>query len=186
MKFLKNPFVAVLLSLLIVVVSTLLSVDLKLSRKAENVVDGFYEGVKISGSVRPSVASSLSDLCDAADQLAVIADNYGLDTAPLRDGEDALRLSLGRRNSDAHAVYSEYSRFNQALLVLEDALERTDLSDRHSEQLGDLKDRIEHDREAIAVSGYNESVSAFLRIGNRFPTRQWADMFDIAYPTQFA
>ena len=37
MKFLKNPFVAVLLSLLIVVVSTLLSVDIKLSRKVENV-----------------------------------------------------------------------------------------------------------------------------------------------------
>ena len=186
MKFLKNPFVAVLLSLLIVVVSTLLSVDLKLSRKAENVANGFYAGVRVSGSVRTPVASSLSDLCDAADQLAVIADNYGLDTAPLRDGEDALRLSLGRRNSDAHAVYGEYSRFNQALLVLEDALARTDLSDRHSEQLEDLVDRIANDREEIAVSGYNESVSSFLRRCDRFPTRQWADMFDIAYPSQFA
>ena len=186
MKFLKNPFVAVLLSLLIVVVSTLLSVDLKLSRKAENVVDGFYEGVKISGSVRPSVASSLSDLCDAADQLAVIADNYGLETGPLLEGAADLRLSLNARSSDAHAIYGEYSRFNKALMVLEDALERTDLSDRHSEQFRELEARIAEDRDLIANAGYNESVSAFLRIGNRFPTRQWADMFDIAYPTQFA
>ena len=186
MKFLKNPFVAVLLSLLIVVVSTLLSVDLKLSRKAENVANGFYEGVRVSGSVRTPVASSLGDLCDAADQLSVIADNYGLDTASLRGGTDALRLSVGSRASDAHTVYGEYSRFNQALLVVEDALERTDLSERHSEQLEDLQDRIEDDRAAIAASGYNESVSAFLRVGNRFLTRRWAQMFDIAYPTQFA
>ena len=186
MKFLKNPFVAVLLSLLIVVVSTLLSVDVKLSRKAENVANGFYEGVKVSGSVRTPVASNLGDLCDAADQLAVIADNYGLDTASLREGTDTLRRSLGSRVGDAHTVYGEYSRFNQALLVVEDALERTDLSERHSEQLEDLVERIEDDREDIARSGYNESVSAFLRVGNRFLTRRWAQMFDIAYPTQFA
>ena len=186
MKFLKNPFVAVLLSLLIVVVSTTLSIDLKLSRKAENVADGFYRGVRVSGSVRTPVASSLGDLCDAADQMTVIADNYGLDTGALRNGTEALRLSLGSRSGDAHAIYGEYSRFNQALLVLEDALARTDLSDRHSEQLEDLEDRIEDDREDIAKSGYNESVSAFLRRCDRFPTRQWADRFGIAYPSQFA
>ena len=186
MKLLKNPLVAVLLSLLIVVLSTLLSVDLKLSRKVENVANGFYEGVKVSGSVRPSIASALSDLCDAGDQLAVIADNYGLDTDSLLAGAADLRLSLNARSHDAHAIYGEYSRFNKALMVLEDALARTGLSDRHREQLEDLEETIAYGREAIANAGYNESVSAFLRRCDRFPTRQWADMFGIRYPSQFA
>ena len=71
-------------------------------------------------------------------------------------------------------------------MVLEDALARTGLSDRHREQLEDLEETIAYGREAIANAGYNESVSTFLRRCDRFPTRQWADMFGIRYPSQFA
>ena len=53
-------------------------------------------------------------------------------------------------------------------------------------QLEDLEETIAYGREAIANAGYNESVSTFLRRCDRFPTRQWADMFGIRYPSQFA
>ena len=45
MNLLKKPFVAVLLSALIVCGSTLLSVDVKLGKECQNIADGFYDGV---------------------------------------------------------------------------------------------------------------------------------------------
>ena len=44
MNFLKKPFVAVLLSVLIVCGSTLLSVDVKLGKECQNITDSFYDG----------------------------------------------------------------------------------------------------------------------------------------------
>ena len=61
-----------------------------------------------------------------------------------------------------------------------------DLSDRHSEQMAGLSQEIAECRSQIDGSGYNESVSTFLRKNNRFPTRQFAELFGITYPAYFA
>ena len=52
--------------------------------------------------------------------------------------------------------------------------------------MADLSQEIAACRAQIDASGYNESVSTFLRRNNRFPTRQFAELFGIAYPVYFA
>ena len=45
MEVFKKPWVAVLVSIALVLASTLISAGTKLDRKAAEVTDGFYEGV---------------------------------------------------------------------------------------------------------------------------------------------
>ena len=186
MKLLKKPAVAVILAVLIVVGSTLISADAKLSRQSAKVVNGFYDGVKYGGIVHPSIASCLSELCDIADQMVVIANNYGLETEELTESTEDLRLSISYQDAFIRLIYSDYSDFNGPLMVLEDALNHTALSDRHSEQMAAISQRISELKADIAASGYNESVSAFLRRNGRFPTWQFANLFEINLPAAFA
>ena len=185
-KFLQKPVVALLLALLIVVGSTLLSADLKLTRQCEKVINGFYDGVKYDGVQHPSIASCLSELCDLAEQMVVIANNYGLETEALTEKTEGLRLSISYRDAFIRLIYSDYSDFNTPLMVLEDALNHTELSDRHSEQMALISEQIAALKSDIASSGYNETVNAFLRRNAHFPTEQLADLLDIDLPELFA
>ena len=63
MKFLKKPLVAIVLTVLLVVGSTFLSADRKLSRSALRVADGFYAGIRYKGQMHESVAQSIRTLC---------------------------------------------------------------------------------------------------------------------------
>ena len=182
MKLLKKPAVAILLVVLLVVGSTLLSADLKLSRACTRVIDGFYDGIKR----QPAAAQAIRSLCDDADQMVIIGDNYGIDTAPLAADTAALRQAVGYDNPDVAAVYAAFSPFYTKLKVLENDLMHTDLSERHKEQMAEYSEDIAQSRARIDSSGYNESVSSFLRKNDRFPTRQFANLFNISYPAYFA
>ena len=182
MKLLKKPVVAILLVVLLVVGSTLLSADLKLSRACARVTDGFYDGVKR----QPAAAQAIRSLCDDADQMVIIGDNYGIDTSPLSADTSALRQAVGFDNPDVAAVYAAFAPFYTKLKVLENDLQHTDLSERHEEQMAEYTQDIARCHEQIDASGYNESVSTFLRRNNRFPTRQFARLFNITYPAYFA
>ena len=63
-KFLSNRLVALLLSALIVVGSTLVSVHVKLGAQCDKITDGFYTGVKYDGFVHPSISAQLKDVVD--------------------------------------------------------------------------------------------------------------------------
>ena len=182
MKFFKNPVVAVLLTALLVVGSTLISADAKLSRACTRVIDGFYDGVKR----QPAAAQAIRALCDDAEQMVIIGDNYGIDTSPLAADTAALRQTVGFDNPDIAAVYAAFAPFYTKLKVLENDLVHTDLSERHKEQMAEYSADIAQCRAQIDSSGYNESVSSFLRKNDRFPTRQFANLFNISYPAYFA
>ena len=186
MKFLKKPLVAVLLTVLLVVGSTFLSADRKLSRAALRVTNGFYAGIRYKGQVHESVAQSIRTLCADAEQLVIIGDNYGLDTAPLSTDAAALKQMVSSENQDISGVHAVFEPFYNKLLILVNDLEHTDLSDRHSEQLKACAQEIADCRAKIDASGYNESVTTFLRRNSGFPTRQFADLFGIDYPSYFA
>ena len=182
MKLLKKPVVAILLVALLVVGSTLLSADLKLSRACTRVTDGFYDGIKR----QPSAAQAIRALCADAEQMVIIGDNYGIDTAPLSADTAALRQAVGFDNPDIAAVYAAFAPVYTKLKVLENDLQHTDLSERHKEQMAEFAEDIAQCRAQIDASGYNESVSSFLRKNRHFPTPQFAALFGIDYPAYFA
>jgi hypothetical protein len=65
-------------------------------------------------------------------------------------------------------------------------LNETELSDRHLEFMSDAVKQINSFKANIDNSGYNESVNAFRKKFNRFPTNIFADILDIDYPEYFA
>ena len=94
MNFLKKPFVAVLLSALIICGSTLLSADIKLGRECQNITDGFYEGVVYENYQHKSIASQIRNICGAADGMVTIANNYDIDTDAVRAATDEMKNAL--------------------------------------------------------------------------------------------
>ena len=88
MKLLRKPFVAVLLSALIIFSSTLLSVDVKLGKECQNITDGFYEGVVYENYQHKSIASQIRNICGAADGMVTIANNYDIDTDAVSAASD--------------------------------------------------------------------------------------------------
>ena len=183
MNFLKKPFVAVLLSALIICGSTLLSADIKLGRECQNITDGFYEGVVYENYQHKSIASQIRKICGAADGMVTIANNYDIDTDAVRAATDEMKNALTYGSvSYLHYLYEDLL---QALKPLEDQLSRAELSDRDAEGFAQYSSTISGAQSVIENSGYNESVRAFLRDEIHFPADFFAELAGVELPELF-
>ena len=183
MNFLKKPFVAVLLSALIIFGSTLLSADIKLGRECQNITDGFYEGVVYENYQHKSIASQIRNICGAADGMVTIANNYDIDTDAVRAATDEMKNALTYGSvSYLHYLYEDLL---QALKPLEDQLSRAELSDRDAEGFAQYSSTISGAQSVIENSGYNESVRAFLRDEIHFPADFFAELAGVELPELF-
>ena len=183
MNFLKKPFVAVLLSALIICGSTLLSADIKLGRECQNITDGFYEGVVYENYQHKSIASQIRNICGAADGMVTIANNYDIDTDAVRAATDEMKNALTYGSvSYLHYLYVDLL---QALKPLEDQLSRAELSDRDAEGFAQYSSTISGAQSVIENSGYNESVRAFLRDEIHFPADFFAELAGVELPELF-
>lgn len=183
MNFLKKPFVAVLLSALIICGSTLLSADIKLGRECQNITDGFYEGVVYENYQHKSIASQIRNICGAADGMVTIANNYDIDTDAVRAATDEMKSALTYGSvSYLHYLYEDLL---QAVKPLEDQLSRTELSDRDAEGFAQYSSTISGAQSVIENSGYNESVRAFLRDEIHFPADFFAELAGVELPELF-
>lgn len=183
MKVLKKPFVAVLLSALIIFSSTLLSVDVKLGAKCQNITDGFYEGVVYEGYQHKSIASQLRNICGAADGMVTIAKNYDIDTDAVSSATDEMKSALTYGSvSYIHYLYEELL---DAVQPLEDQLSRAALNERDADGFKQYSSTITGARSVIENSGYNESVRAFLRGYMHFPADFLAELSGVELPELF-
>ena len=183
MNFLKKPFVAVLLSALIICGSTLLSADIKLGKECQNITDGFYEGVVYENYQHKSIASQIRTICGAADGMVTIANNYDIDTDAVRAATDEMKNALTYGSvSYLHYLYEDLL---QALKPLEDQLSRAELSDRDAEGFAQYSSTISGAQSVIENSGYNESVRAFLRDEIHFPADFFAELAGVELPELF-
>ena len=183
MNFLKKPFVAVLLSALIICGSTLLSADIKLGRECQNITDGFYEGVVYENYQHKSIASQIRNICGAADGMVTIANNYDIDTDAVRAATDEMKNALTYGSvSYLHYLYEDLL---QAVKPLEDQLSRAELSDRDAEGFAQYSSTISGAQSVIENSGYNESVRTFLRDEIHFPADFFAELAGVELPELF-
>lgn len=183
MNFLKKPFVAVLLSALIICGSTLLSADIKLGKECQNITDGFYEGVVYENYQHKSIASQIRNICGAADGMVTIANNYDIDTDAVRAATDEMKSALTYGSvSYLHYLYEDLL---QAVKPLEDQLSRAEFSDRDAEGFAQYSSTISGAQSVIENSGYNESVRAFLRDEIHFPADFFAELTGVELPELF-
>ena len=187
MNFFKRPFVAVVLSALIVVCSTLVSVSVKLESKCDGVNDIFYEGVRISGVEYPAMAEPMKQLCALTDDIILIANNYGIDTGELSQRLDDLELAMQYSADDVSYIGSCYGEYFKALRTVENQLQSTGLSERHQAAMDEYSAQIETCSETIdqGAKGYNEKVRSFLKSYDKFPTSFWADVTGTWFPGYF-
>ena len=186
MNFFKRRSVALFLTVIVVIASTLLSVNVKLGRKAQAVSDGFYDGVVYNGTEQKSIASQLRNISDCANSMVTIANNYQLDTEDVENTSEWLRLAVSYSPGNTDYIHSEYEDLIKAVRTLEDQLGRTALSDRDADSIKEYSTAITDARLAIESAGYNESVREFRRFCDRFPTKLLAQLSGVSMPRLFA
>lgn len=183
MNLLKKPFVAVLLSALIICSSTLLSVDVKLGKECQNITDGFYDGVVYENYQHKSIASQIKNICGAADGMVAIANNYDIDTDAVTAATAEMKSALNF--GSVSYLYGLYEDLLNALKPLEEQLSLTELSDRDAKGFDQYSSTISGAQSVIDNSGYNESVRAFYRDVVHFPADFLADLVGVDLPELF-
>lgn len=186
MKFFKRRGGAFLAAAVMVIASTLLSVNIKLGGKSQDVIDGFYDGVYYNGYTQKSLASHLRNISAYADGIITIANNYDIDTEDAKWASDDLKNSLRYSYGYAGHIYYCYDELISLVAELEDKLGRVELSERDQEGLADYSSSIDGAQSAIETCGYNESVREFLRDYMRFPAENLADLAGTQLPEYFS
>lgn len=186
MKFFKKPVVAVLLTIIVVIASTLLSIGIKFGNKAQGVIDGFYDGVYANGYTQNSIASHLRNINSYADGLAAIANNYDIDTSSIKDSSEDLKLALSYSYGDASYIYYCYSSLMTDVIEIQDALGRVELNERDTSGVEQYSANISGARSSIETAGYNETVREFTREYGSFPGTSLALLAGVDFPTLFS
>lgn len=186
MKLLKNPLIAVLLTIIIVLSSTVISTSVKLNNKCDAVIDGFYEGRLQQGIVYTSLYADICSMYELASEVALVAENYGVNTTELNKSISELKEELSYRNTDISDIYADYTWFYSSLRAVEIELSGIGLSQRHMEYMTAVSQQIAQLKSSIDNSSYNESVRTFYKKFDRFPVNIFADLFDVEYPEYFA
>ena len=158
MKALKNPIVAILLAVILVVSSTFLSASSNLSKDAQKVTDGFYNGVTYDGYKHTSIYSQLNNIIGAIDGMCSVAANNGVNTTALSMAVDELKSSLSTMHNNIGSVYLCYRAVCDQLTPFMNEMNSVSLSERESEGIQAYKDTVDNAQRVIEESGYNESV----------------------------
>ncbi len=185
MGFFKKRTGALLLTAIMVLVSTGVSVNVKLGNKIQAVNESFYEGLYSQGYPQKGIGAHLDNICTYADGLITIANNYDIDTEELEyDTED---LKMGRTYSpySASYLYYCYDELCGQIDALERLLAARELSERDAEGVEKYLTNINGAKSAIASSSYNEEVRDFLRRYDRFPTDLMAELANLDMPEYF-
>ena len=185
MSFFKKRPVALLLTILIVIVATLLSVHVKFGAKCQAVSDTFYDGVEANGYTQKSIASHLKNINAYADGLITIARNYDIDTEDCESSSEYLKMALNYSRDQAPYIHYEYESLLKEVNTLVDQLERASLSDRDADGVSQYLSSINGAKTAIESAGYNEHVREFIRKYDHFPTNVLAALAGVEMPLYF-
>ena len=186
MNVLKKPVFAFILAVIVVIASSLISIDVKLSRRCDRISDGFYVGLTVKGERQPAPAECIRTMCADAEDMILKAANYGIDTQELNSLTTGLKQHISSRSEELNDLFEDFCLFYSGTLMLENQLKNAPLSDRHKTELSESFDEFEQMAKTLAASGYNDSVGKFLNSYDRFPARQFADLLDIEFPEYFA
>lgn len=184
MKLFKNPFFAVALTVFVVLSSILINTNVGFGRKCRAVTDTFYGSTVSRSAPEVSIADALESICTEAESLAVVADSCGVDAEDVRNDVFNLRRSI--QTEFFYGIRSSYAALRSGLTTLLGQLAQADLDAQNAETVSQCTAAISDAQSAIAASGYNDTVRAFLRRYDHFPTNVLADLAGVDYPETFA
>ena len=186
MAFFKKPIGAFLVSLALVLVATLVTVNVKLGNRCQDVTDGFYTGVLYNGTEENSISDQLDTLLILADELEIVAENYDVDIEPLSDARDDMQYGIIYSRNDISYLYYTYDELITSIRQLFSQLSSADMSQKDAQAAQEIMDDVSSAQEIIRQSDYNESVREYLLKYERFPTYIMGEFADVDVPQYFS
>ncbi len=173
---LKKPFVAAIICVIVVVLSTVISVRTRLNPAC----DAISETFRASGGI----AEQLTAICDAGSGLVKLAEDYGIEATEEYDLCLALRLSASR--GEPSSLMNLYSLSCARLNDLKHDLNRAELSEKDAALLEEYTAKLDAAQTAISTDPYNASVRFFLNEHLGPFSRMMARLCGVRLPEQFA
>ena len=178
MKLFKNPVVAVLLALVLILGSTLLNVHWKFGGLCREVTDGLY--------AEDGIAAQLETIRVDAAAIASVAERNGIDAKALRNAADDLQSVLSRGSSGAGYLFRCYDKLRVELISMEQKLLAVALNETDANTISGCLERIRSAYSAISSASYNDTVRSFLSRYDHFPTHFLARLAGVDMPEVFA
>lgn len=185
MSFFKKRWVAIVIAVCTVWGSLMLSTDMKFGAECQKITDGFYDGVTFNGYAHPSIASHLRNIAGYADGVVTIANRYEIDAEELSNATEDLKLGLSYSRGDESYIYYCYDELLGELRAVEAELYDAELSERDKSGFEQYVSNIAGAQKSIEESGYNESVSEFMRENGRGLAYELAMLADVDLPEYF-
>ena len=185
-KFFESHWGATLVTLLVIVASTLMNVNMKLGSKCQEVSDAFYNGVyvKSDGYTHKSISSQLDMRSSAANGIISIASGYEeleAETQALLVARTELIVanSISEKHAANKATQAAYDDLVAAMALVD--------TTEHSNALSTYMSNFTGAQKVIEASGYNEYVRQFTRENlDVFPTNYLVGIAGITPPELFA
>ena len=188
MKLFKNRIFAILLTVVVAVLATLLGVYRTANRMTHQVEAMFYDGVylKNEGYTQPGIDSHLNNASNAALGFATIAVNYP------ELSEKSENLVLARREllavvgvgDKSAAAVRMWDRFSDIVDAMSNDLPDGDMSGRDMAAMTQYFNTFVGAYNAISVSVYNDKVTEYLD-GRSFLARAFGALVSAREPDRF-
>lgn len=182
MKLFRNRVFVIFLCVVVVLGSTCVSASLHLRRQSQELSRLFYDGL----NREESISSAISRLCHAGSDMSLIADNYSIDTEPVKNLSSELQAMLSSCSDDISTIYKRYSSYMFELKKLRENLLSLELSQRHIQMINSCAEIMDDAEKAITDSCYNSRITALQKSFNSFPEVIFTSLFDINTPAKFS
>lgn len=187
MSFFSKRSVAIIVSVILIISSTLLSTHVKLGKKADEITEGFYNGISYDGYLHPAVFTQLKNISSYCLGVSTIASEYGIDTSALKEARDHLETNLSENSGSIKELYLNYSELVPIANQIFNELGTKTLNERDQLGYSEYKTNYDGAISTIEESGYNESVTDFLNGPyHAFPANIFAKLAGVSEPVYFA
>ncbi len=173
---LKNPIVAAILCVIVVISSTVISTHARLDPWCEEISEGF--------TASGGIADQLDAVCAAGSGIIKIAEAYGIDCFETQDLRESIRATT-HLNSPG-TLFTLYQMFCGKLNDLTNTLRLRNLSVQDKSLLETKNAELNAARSAISENEYNSSVTFFLRKELGAFSTGFARLCGVNLPEQFA
>lgn len=185
MSIFKKKLFVILIAVMIIISSTILSVNIKLTKEFREVTEGFYSGVMVDGKRDVSIHSQLMIIAREATVLANLAERNGLEVAELKDKAEWFSRDVATMEDNISYIYYIYQELLDKLTETAFALKELKLSAADEATAVSSLQTIIEAQAVIDDSGYNDSVRKYL-ISLQFPTDFFAELAGVWPPEYFA
>ena len=173
---LKNPIVAAILCVIIVISSTVISTHVRLDSWCEEISDGF--------TASGGIADQLDVVCTAGSGIIQLAEASWIDCFDAKDLCESLRATT--HLNSPHELFTIYQMLCGKLGDLTISLRLKGLSAQDAALLESMNTELDAARSAISNSAYNNSVAFFLRKELGAFSAGFARLCGVNLPEQFA